>query len=524
MLPGRMAEWAEQIRGRKPERAAEIDALLQQPPAGRDWAELERLAFVAIGAVTVDAFEAELQAAADEIDGREPGRSRAGRLTAPCPRCGRREWARRLREQPRRLTTTLGKVTIVRTEYICSSCGDTFAPFDAALGLRDRQQMSPRMRELSEKYGAESESFEAAHRLLADWTDNGVAPRSSAIRDHLVAGATQLDAAAAQQTRAIRQNPTAPELRLPIAGDATDTLIIEIDGGTVPVRGDNKAGATKASAPASASAPTPTPAPQSQPKTDSGATAAPAPRGDHWREAKLAAIYLDRDRVVSEPSEMERKKGLPGRARVRRCLEVARIGHWDASGFAAEVYAKAVQLGLHRVRRVVVIGDGAEWIAALQQAYFPGAIRILDFWHALERICEPARLAFGEDEAAAKRWRIARHRELMRGNIDAVRSALTSLASGRRIACRRRAIEASVREQQAYLTKRRAQLKPAVHRRDGLPIGSGLIEGRIKTVIQTRARRPGMRWSLEGIQSILRMRTHLRNKAARAETPTKAAA
>ncbi|MEW6352230.1 MAG: hypothetical protein AB1646_24520, partial [Thermodesulfobacteriota bacterium] len=40
----------------------------------------------------------------------------------------------------------------------------------------------------------------------------------------------------------------------------------------------------------------------------------------------------------------------------------------------------------------------------------------------------------------------------------------------------------------------------------GLPIGSGLIEGTCKNLINDRMERSGMRWSQEGAEAILKLR------------------
>ena len=47
----------------------------------------------------------------------------------------------------------------------------------------------------------------------------------------------------------------------------------------------------------------------------------------------------------------------------------------------------------------------------------------------------------------------------------------------------------------------------AEYRRQNLPIGSGVVEAACKTVVGHRLKRSGMRWSLEGGQSILNLRT-----------------
>lgn len=474
-LPTRLGEWVESIRSFKPKRAEPIQAILDLPLTDRDWAELEHLVKLSIGSVALHAFVAEVQALADEVDGREPGSEGAGRLHGTCPQCGAQ--APRWRERERTLQSTLGTLRFRRTEYRCD-CPCVFAPADDALGLREHQRMSPRMLSLTEEHGSEKESFREAERDLKRWVEEP--PSSSAIREHVVTKAAELDAQASKQVAAIRRDSRNVAL-YPDAGGPGDTMVIEIDGGAVPLRGEAAKTLRNVS---------------DDRATEDGADDDDA--SDSWREAKLGAIYLTRDRIEKPPSKRQAARGLPGRAQVLRCLEVARIGHWEASGFAAELYAEAVRMGLHRVKRVIVIADGAPWILLLQQAYFPQATFVLDYWHAMERLCKVGRLAFGEDKVAFAKWREARGTELMAGDVDALCRALSNLERRKSIASRRSDLQKAAQRARRYLRKRRDQLRPTEHRAAGLPIGSGLIEGRIKTVIQRRTKNPGMRWSLRG--------------------------
>ena len=66
--------------------------------------------------------------------------------------------------------------------------------------------------------------------------------------------------------------------------------------------------------------------------------------------------------------------------------------------------------------------------------------------------------------------------------------------------------EATYQKAYAYLEGYRAHMDYTTYRRLGLPIGSGVTEAACKTVFTQRFKCSGMSWSLEGGQTILRLR------------------
>lgn len=67
----------------------------------------------------------------------------------------------------------------------------------------------------------------------------------------------------------------------------------------------------------------------------------------------------------------------------------------------------------------------------------------------------------------------------------------------------------SVRRVIAYFRRNLAKMDYAGFRARGLPIGSGPVEAACKTVVGTRLKRSGMRWTREGGQHVLNLRTHV---------------
>jgi hypothetical protein len=66
-----------------------------------------------------------------------------------------------------------------------------------------------------------------------------------------------------------------------------------------------------------------------------------------------------------------------------------------------------------------------------------------------------------------------------------------------------------VRQAVGYIFHNRRRMDYAAFRQAGYPIGSGTIESACKTVVQARMKQSGMRWSRQGAQAMLALRSLL---------------
>ena len=74
-----------------------------------------------------------------------------------------------------------------------------------------------------------------------------------------------------------------------------------------------------------------------------------------------------------------------------------------ADEFGKRIYVEAWKRGWSRARKKVVLGDGAEWIWNLAQQQFPGAIQIVDLYHARQHLWDLAR-RHPHDKVPRQRW------------------------------------------------------------------------------------------------------------------------
>ena len=171
----------------------------------------------------------------------------------------------------------------------------------------------------------------------------------------------------------------------------------------------------------------------------------------------------------------------------------------EAEPFGWEWAALAEEAGVARARLVAVLGDGAKWIWNQTALHFPDAVQILDVWHASERLWEIGRLAFS-DEAARKHWVDARLDELWKYQTEALRAALSQLASS----CD--AARAKIADTIGYYENNRERMDYPRYENMGLQVGSGPVESACKQIVTQRLKGAGMRWREEGAQTIARVR------------------
>ena len=254
----------------------------------------------------------------------------------------------------------------------------------------------------------------------------------------------------------------AMQLDLPIViGESVEILYVQMDGTGVPVVKKETAGR--------------------QGKTDGQ----PA----HTREAKLGCVFTQ---------TAWDEEGYP----IRDPDSTTYTGAIEtAEEFGKRIYLEAWKRGWSRAKKKVVMGDGAEWIWNLAEPYFPGAIQIVDLFHARQHLWELARKLFPNDEANQKAWiKVHQRRLLDKGKIDKLVGALRAIHSTNPEVAEKIRIEAD------YFENNAERMRYPKFRRQHLFVGSGVIEAGCKTVIGSRLKQSGMFWTVRGANAILALR------------------
>jgi hypothetical protein len=131
---------------------------------------------------------------------------------------------------------------------------------------------------------------------------------------------------------------------------------------------------------------------------------------------------------------------------------------------------------------------------------------IVDYFHAAQRLTIMAEAVFRTGREASA-W-AARMRKLLKkpnGPFKVLHAAAALKARRPMTNARRKEFDKAYN----YLRARTKHMQYAAYRNQGLPIGSGVTEAACKTVFTQRLKLSGMRWSLDGAQTILNLRVIL---------------
>jgi hypothetical protein len=213
---------------------------------------------------------------------------------------------------------------------------------------------------------------------------------------------------------------------------------------------------------------------------------------DHgWQEVKLGRIYREGSRQENGSKD---ENGI--RYKLSESTYSAHLG--ACKDFIPKFEANLGTYKNHE-HQLVFIVDGAVWIQKYVTEHFPNSIHILDYFHAVEHLADFAKLYF-VDEVRRKKWIEKQKTELLEGDPMLV---LVNLAKLRNLSPE---VTKSRTQLTDYYQNNIDRMNYRQFRNQGLSIGSGPMEAAHRTVIQTRMKRSGQRWTNNGAQAMLNLR------------------
>ncbi len=347
------------------------------------------------------------------------------------------------------LTTVVGTVALKRAYYYCGICGKGIVPQDEALDIVGTS-FSPGVRRLIGRVGGK-ESFNEGRQDLEELA--GIRVKTKEVERIAETIGAQIEALGARERGRILSAKVVPL-------KSVARLYISFDGTGVPVIKRETAGRRG--------------------KAESGEA--------RTREAKLGCVFSQTG--VDE-------KGRP----VRDEASTTYVGAIEvAEAFGWRIYGEAERRGARRAAQLIIIGDGALWVWGIADEHFPNATQIVDLYHAREHLIDLSKIVYGVGHRNAKQWAALRLAQLDAGEVEAI------LSSMRRLRPTAANVKEELRKTVNYFESNLERMRYAEFRRQGLFVGSGVIEAGCKTIVGQRLKQSGMRWSLRGANAIIALR------------------
>lgn len=393
--------------------------------------------------------------------------------------CGHKQ--RLVGERPKHVLTLLGKVTMHRAYYQCLTeeteetvCTHGEAPADALWGVQERrttagvqQAMGSLCASLTLEEAAETFSRLLPLEMSARQALTLIQPVGEALASGEDAQVKQIWQQAGQARSDLAAEPDRVQERL-------ERLYVELDGVTARLRRG------------------------SVPMEDKEVKR----QGDVYREVKVGAVF--------QPTRGPERSGLAPGVFVDQAGEKQYVARrTSAENFGKLLYALALGCGLSHAQQVVILGDGALWIWRLAAEHFPHAVQIVDVWHAREHVWKVARAVFGAGTPQAATWAEHACSLLVQGKIEDLVTEIVTLPAVPPEPGASRSVPEIERD---YFISNAARMRYPAFRAQGMHVGSGIAEAACKTVVSTRAKRSGMRWTPAGLDAVLALRVAVLNR------------
>ncbi len=223
------------------------------------------------------------------------------------------------------------------------------------------------------------------------------------------------------------------------------------------------------------------------------------------RTADDVAEALFRERLVRRPKQTVEPVAQHKRVWSSLTYEEGDV-YVDAETEVFTWMASEVDARRRKGQPMVCLMDGQRSLWTSCAAYLPSdnLVEILDLLHAVEYLWKAAYLFHEEGSDEASKFVRKRLLRLLRGEVGYVIGGLRQMGTKR---------ELPRKEQEKldricnYLDGNRHRMRYDEYLKAGYPIASGVIEGACRHLVKDRMERSGMRWTIDGAQAMLDLRS-----------------
>ena len=372
----------------------------------------------------------------------------ADQRTIPCP-CGHSAHYKELRSKT--VLTVLGPVELSRPYYRCAHCTKGQYPVDAELGVVGLES-SPGVRRMEAVVGSEMPFATGCEpmKLLAglDVPAKAIERAAEAIGTEIAQRDDQEIGRAKQLVLPVVFKQKIPEMYVLMDGVQVPVVAAETEGRTGRIEGQRA----------------------------------------RTRECKLGCVFTQ---------TLVDHEGWP----IRDPDSTTYVGAIETSeAFGFRMYTEAWRRGWEWALLKVALGDGAVWIWNEADRHFPGAIQIVDLYHARQHLWGIAGLLHPHDLAAKQGWMPPMKSLLDGGQIAPLVARLHEIAT------EQTSLTEEILKEADFFATNASRMNYPGFRAKGLFVGTGVVEAGCKTVIGARLKRSGMFWTVRGANAITALR------------------
>ena len=382
----------------------------------------------------------------------------------------------------RTIKTIFGEVTLARRGY--SGRGlESLHPLDAELNLPPEIYSHTLQRRIAE--AAAKESFDEVLMTINVWT--GVKTPKRQVEESVRRSARDFDPFYQEQRAA-----SAREVKI-----TSNILVISVDGKGVPMLKTALRDQTRKAAEARR--------PRFKHRRSKGEKA------NTKRMGTVAAVYTippfvrTPDQIVRELKPVHEAQPVRPRPEDKRVW--ASLKH-PPEAIIDQAFEEAMRRDPKLSKQWVALVDGnktqLDFLRLAAQDYGVELVIILDLIHVLEYLWKAAWAFHAPGDCAAETWVGERLAEVLRGRSSSVAAGMTRSATLRSLSDEKRI---PIDDCAGYLLKYRKFLRYDQYLASGYPIATGVIEGACRYLVKDRMEITGARWSLEGAEAVLRLRS-----------------
>jgi len=385
----------------------------------------------------------------------------------------------RVRLQKRDLETVFGTVSVERAGY-GQPGADSLHPLDAELNLPAERYSLELRRRVAEE--AAKSSFDETRKSI-DRNTGGHVPKRQ-IEELVVRAAQDFDAF--YQTRQV----------LPSQDQNTSSILaISVDGKGVTMRTEDLREQTRKAAEARAH--------------KMGTRLSKGEKKNAKRMATVAAVYTiapfvrTPEDLVNDGSSVRPKPPRPRPEQKRVWASLEKMPEQIIEELLAEARYRDPT---HEKTWVALVDGNRSQIRILKRLAKKNGLEltiIVDLVHVIEYLWDAARVFHPASGPELENWVRYRLLEILRGKAGLMAGGMRRSATLRELSAKQREpVDVCAR----YLANHRDHLHYERYLAKGLPVATGVIEGACRHLVKDRMAVTGARWSLDGAESVLRLR------------------